>query len=96
MIIESGLIVAVGLLFTFFKLSWKARMWILSHVLIMDVTIFIALNILHAGTFSGVMVAATGALVCSGLLSTGRTVFGYMEGRMYFPGWMDVSPHLLK
>ncbi len=96
MIIESGLIVAAGLMFTFFKLSWKGRTWILSHPLIMDVTIFIVLNILHMGTFSGVMVAAVGALTCSGMLSLGRTVFGYCEGRLYYPGWYDISPHLIK
>lgn len=95
MIIESGLIVAAGLLFTFFKTSWRVRMWILSHVLIMDIAVFIALNILHSGTFSGVMVAATGALVCSGMLSLGRTVFGYITGNLYFPGWINVAPHLI-
>ena len=95
MIIESGLIVAAGLLLTFFKLSWKGRAWILSHPLLMDIVTFVLLNILHAGTFSGVMVAATGALVCSGLLSLGRKVFGYCEGQLYFPGWHDISPHLI-
>jgi hypothetical protein len=96
MIIESGLIVAAGLLLTFFKTSWRVRMWILSHVLVMDITVFIVLNILHSGTFSGVMVAATGALVCSGMLSLGRTVFGYTVGNLYFPGWYDVSRHLIE
>ena len=96
MIIESGIIVALGLLFTFWKLPWKARMWMLSHPLFCDVSIFVALNILHAGTFSGVMVAAVGALVCSGMLSLGRTVFGYVVKRVYFPGWYDVSPILIE
>lgn len=95
MIIESGLIVAAGIGFTFFKLSWRARMWMLSRPLFMDLTIFVLLNFLHWGTFSGVMVAATGALVCSGLITLGRKVFGYCEKQMYFPGWYDVSPHLI-
>ncbi len=96
MIIESGIIVALGLAFMFFKMSWRARIWTLSRPLFMDVTIFLLLNLIHMGTFSGVMVAAVGALVCSGMLTCGRTVFGYMEKRMYYPGWYDVSPHLLK
>ena len=96
MIIESGLIVATGLLFTFFKLSWKWRTRMLSYPLTCDIVIFIVLNILHSGTFSGVMVAAVGALTCSGILSLGRTVFGYCEGRLYYPGWYDISPHLIK
>jgi hypothetical protein len=90
MIVESGLIVAVGLLFMFFKCSWKMRMKMLSYPLAMDIIIFIALNILHWGTFSGVMVAATGALICSGLLSLGRWAFGYVEKNKYFAGVWNV------
>jgi hypothetical protein len=96
MIIESGLIVALGLLFTFLKCSWKTRMKMLSHPLAMDVLIFVALNILHWGTFSGVMVAATGALVCSGLLSLGRYVYGHVDGDEYTPGVVSVLKHLIK
>lgn len=95
MIIESGLIVAVGMLFTFLKLGWKKRMWCLSRPLFCDIVIFIGLNILHWGTFSGVMVAATGAMVCSGMLTLGRWTYGYMEERMYYPGIMDVSQQLI-
>lgn len=86
MIIESGVIVALGLMFTFWKCSWKLRMKMLSHPLLMDIGIFILLNAIHWGTFSGTMVAATGALVCSGMLSLGRWMFGYCNGRMYVPG----------
>ena len=96
MIIESGLIVALGLLFMFFKCSWKTRMKMLSHPLAMDLGIFVLLNILHWGTFSGVMVAATGALVCSGMLSLGRWLFGHVEGRTYICGKFSVLKHLIK
>lgn len=94
MIIESGLIVALGLAFTFFKMSWRARVWMLSRPLLMDVTIFILLNVLHWGSYTGVMVAATGALVCSGMLTLGRFVFGYVEHRMYYPGLMNIVRHI--
>lgn len=96
MIIESGLIVAGGLLFTFMKCSWRVRMWMLSHQLFMDIAVFILLNVLHWGTFSGVMVAATGALVCSGLLSLGRYLFGYIEDNTYYPGMQNVHAKLLE
>lgn len=86
MIIESGVIVALGLLFTFFKCSWKIRMMMLSHPLIMDLLIFVLLTFLHWGTFSGVMVATTGALICSALITTGRKVFGYVDSGKYFAG----------
>lgn len=94
MIIESGFIVALGLLFTFFKCSWKIRIWMLSHALIMDVIIFVVLNFLHWGTFSGVMVAATGALICSGLISIGRKLFGYVKDGKYYAGFNNVLEKL--
>lgn len=86
MIIESGLIVAAGICFMFAKMSWAQRMWLLSHPLMTDLIIFVLLNMLHWGSFSGVMVAATGALVCSGLLSMGRWMYGYRENGTYVPG----------
>lgn len=96
MIIESGVIVALGLMFTFWKCSWKYRMKMLSHPLLMDVFVFIMLNTIHWGTFSGTMVAATGALICSAMLSLGRWAFGFMRGRMYVPGHMaNVSSRLV-
>jgi len=79
MIIESGLIVAAGLLFAFYKCSWSQRMWMLSHPLMMDIILFVFLNILHWGSFSGVMVAATGSLICSGLITIGRWAYGYKQ-----------------
>lgn len=90
MIIESGVIVALGLLFLFFKLSWKNRLRLLGHPLAMDLATFVILNWLHAGTFSGVMVAAVGALVCSAMISIGRKTVGYISRGMYFPGHINV------
>lgn len=90
MIIESGVIVALGLILMFWKCSWKWRMKMLSYPLTMDIAIFIVLNYLHAGTFSGVMVAATGALVCSAMISLGRYVFGYTAKNKYFAGIFNV------
>lgn len=90
MIIESGLIVAGGLLFTFTKFNWAQRMWMLSRPLFMDLVVFVLLNFLHWGTFSGLMVAATGALVCSGLLSFGRWYFGHVDKGVYYPGVINV------
>lgn len=94
MIIESGLIVALGLIFIFFKCSWKVRMMFLSNPLAVDVVVFGLLNMLHWGTFSGVMVAATGSLICSGMLSVGRWVYGYKIGTVYHIGKVDVSERL--
>lgn len=94
MIIESGVIVALGLIFTFCKLSWRARLKMLGHPLAMDAFVFIALTTLHWGTFSGVMVATTGALICSALISLGRWAVGYVESNVYFPGHFNVKAKL--
>lgn len=90
MIIESGVIVAAGLVFTFFKLDWKLRLKMLGRPLLLDLVVFVGLNALHWGTFSGVMVAAVGALVCSALISIGRKSVGYIDGNVYYPGMMNV------
>lgn len=84
--ITMGFIVALGLLVTFAKLSWKGRMWMLSHPLLMDVSIFALLCFLHWGTYSGVMVATIGALMCSLVLGAGRKLFGFMKAGRYVPG----------
>jgi hypothetical protein len=94
MIIESGFIVAMGLVFTFYKLSWRTRLKMLGYPLAMDVSVFVLLNWLHWGTFSGLMVAATGAMVCSGLISIGRKLFGYIERNHYVRGVYDVHARI--
>lgn len=88
---EMGFVVAIGLLVVFVKLSWKARLRMLSHPVAMDMLIFIALTILHWGTFSGVMVATIGALVCSLMLGAGRWAFGYMQRGEHVGGRFKVS-----
>jgi hypothetical protein len=84
--IEMGLVVALGLIVTFCKLSWRNKLRMLSHPLLMDVAIFALLCFLHWGTYSGVMVATVGALTCSLLLAAGRWAFGYMKAGKYVPG----------
>lgn len=89
--LEMGIIVALGLIFTFFKMSWKSRLTMLSKPLAMDLFVFVALNVLHWGTFSGIMVAATGALFCSVSISLGRRLFGFIEQGRYVRGFFDIS-----
>jgi hypothetical protein len=92
--IEMGLFVAIGLLVTLAKLSWRGKLWITSHPLFMDVVVFVALTALHWGTFSGVMVATMGALFCSITISVARRAIGYVERGVYIRGWLDVSTRL--
>jgi hypothetical protein len=84
--IEMGLVVAFGLLVTFWKLSWRARLRMLSYPVAMDCAVFIVLVMLHWGTFSGVMVATIGALTCSLVLGALRWAYGYIERGRHVEG----------
>lgn len=92
--IEMGVVVGIGLLVTLVKASWSIRMWMLSHPLFMDAIIFIALTLIHWGTFSGVMVATVGALTCSLVLSSARKIYGHKDKDGYVPGLVDVSSRI--
>lgn len=92
--IEMGIIVGMGLLVTLVKMSWRWKLWTLSHPLIMDAIIFTLLMILHWGTFSGVMVATIGALTCSLVLSGAKALVGHIEKGQYKPGLYNVKHKL--
>jgi hypothetical protein len=88
--ISMGLCVALGLIVMFCKLSWRKRLWCLSHPLALDISVFTLVSVLHWGTFSGMMVAAVAALACSMCISTGRWLFGYIKAGRYFPGRINI------
>ena len=92
--IEMGLVVGIALLISLAKMNWTWRMRILSNPLLMDIIIFAFLLVVHWGTFSGVMVATIGAMVCSLVLAAGRKTHGYMENGEYVPGIKDISQQL--
>ena len=92
--IEMGVVVGIGLLVSLVKMSWHWRMRMLSYPLAIDTIIFIALVLLHWGTFSGVMVASVGALTCSLVLSGARKMYGHIESGVYIPGYFDVRSKL--
>ena len=94
MIIEMGFFVAIGLLATLSKLPWRAKLWVVSHPLLMDAIVFVVLIILHWGTFSGVMAATIGAFFCSVVLWAARKAIGYVENNRYYPGLWNVIDKL--
>ncbi len=93
--IEMGIAVGAGLLWTMTKMSWSWRMHLLSNPLMMDAIIFIALLLLHWGSFSGVMVASIGAMTCSLTLSAARWLVGHVEDGTYIPGYYDMGSKLV-
>lgn len=92
--LEMGFVVALGLAVMYAKLGMRYRLWINSNPVTMDLIVFIVLNWIHWGTFSGVMVAAVGALFCSIFISVTRKVFGYIEQGAYVAGWVDLGSKL--
>lgn len=92
--IEMGLVVGLGLLVVLAKMSWKWKLRVISNPLSIDLLIFVLLTMVHWGTFSGVMVATVGALVCSIVLSIARRAVGYIDNGLYVRGWSDVSAKL--
>lgn len=94
MIIESGVIIFLGMLLLGLKLPTKTSLKLLGHPLALDFSVSTVAFLMHSGTFSGVMSAAVAGLLCSGFTSLARHAFGYIEGNKYFPGniWrLDVA-----
>jgi hypothetical protein len=77
MIIESGVIIFVGLLLLFIKLPRVIALRLLGRPLALDLAVSIIAYVLHWGTFSGVMAAAVAGLMCSGFTAAARRLIGY-------------------
>lgn len=94
MIIESGVIIFLGMLLLGLKLSAKTSLTLLGRPLALDFGVSAVAFVMHYGTFSGVMAAAVAGLMCSGFTSVARYAFGYIKAGKYFPGkiWrLDVA-----
>ena len=79
MIIESGVIIFLGLLMLAFKLPIKTSLKLLGRPLALDAGVSILAFLMHYGTFSGVMAAAVAGLMTSGFTSAARWGVGYCD-----------------
>ena len=97
MIIESGVIIFLGMLLLGLKLKAKTSLTLLGYPLALDFGVSALAFIMHYGTFSGVMAAAVAGLMCSGFTSLARYAFGYIKAGKYHPGkiW-QLDPAKLK
>lgn len=94
MIIESGVIIFLGMLLLGLKLKTKTSLTLLGYPLALDFGVSALAFVMHYGTFSGVMAAAVAGLMCSGFTSAARYAFGYIKAGKYIPGkiWqLDVA-----
>ena len=86
MVIETGVIIFVGLLFIFIKLprAWVLRL--LGYPLALDLVVSTSAYVLHWGTFTGVMAAAVAGLMCSGFTAVWPLGHWLYQGRADRPG----------
>lgn len=94
MIIESGVIIFIGLLLLGLKLPPKLSLRLLGRPFALDLGVSALAFIMHFGTFSGVMAAAVAGLMCSGFTSLARYAFGYIKGGVYTPGKFWTNGHI--
>jgi hypothetical protein len=96
MIIESGVIIFLGLVLLALKLPLKVTLRWLGVPFVLDLSASALAFIMHYGTFSGVMAAAVAGLMVSGFSSAARYAVGYIKDNNYYPGkiW-DVREKLL-
>ena len=86
MIIESGVIIFLGMLLLGLKLKAKTSLTLLGYPLALDFGVSALAFVMHYGTFSGVMAAAVAGLMCSGFTSAARYAFGYIKDKRYHKG----------
>lgn len=86
MIIESGVIIFLGLLLLGAKLPRYLSMRALGQPFWLDLGCSLLAFVMHYGTFSGVMAAAVAGLMCSGFTSLARYAVGYVHKDVYYPG----------
>jgi hypothetical protein len=93
--IETGLLVFLGLLGLAIKLPPAIGMRLLAFPLTLDLSITGAVYALHLGTFSGLMAAAVAGVAASFTISLLRRIFGYVYQDRYYPGLIYLKPERL-
>ena len=86
MIIESGVIIFLGMLLLGAKLPRHISLKLLGKPLALDLVVSVVAYIMHYGTFSGIMAAAVAGLMCSGFTSVARYACGYIANKQYVKG----------
>jgi hypothetical protein len=91
MIVESGVIIFLGLLLLFIKLPRRAALKLPAYPPALDVVVSALAYIFHWGTFTGVMAAAVAGLMYSGFTAAARWLFGWIDGRGYHRGLIAID-----
>ncbi len=91
MMIETGTIVFLGLAVLVWRLPLKALLWFFGHPIWLEIPFSLAAYLLHYGTFSGMLTAATAACLCFCFVQSGRRLVGYIHKGRYTPGYLTLS-----
>lgn len=95
MIIESGIIIFVGMLLLMIKLPTRVMLKMLGYPLAVDITGSVIAYVLHYGTFTGLMAAAVAGLMLSSFTAIARYSVGYIDKNRYYPGHIwNMAPKL--
>lgn len=89
--LETGLMVFLGVALILWKLPRKLMLRLLGHDLLIDVSVSVLVLTIHWGTFSGVMAATVAGLLTSLATSAAKRAFGYIREGKYFPGLFHVN-----
>ena len=63
----------------------------LHHHLALDLMVSVLVLIIHWGTFSGVMAATVAGLLTSLATSAAKRLFGYIDGKNYVAGVLNLK-----
>lgn len=91
MIIETGTIVFLSLIVLMWRLPKHTKLWLFGHPVWLELPFGLLAYILHYGTFSGMMAAATAACMCFVFVQSSKYLVGYIHGGKYHKGVFDWS-----
>ena len=89
--IETGLLVFLGVALLLWKLPRRMMLKLLNHDVALDLTVSVLVMIIHWGTFSGVMAATVAGLMTSLATSGAKRLFGYIDNKRYVPGLINLK-----
>ena len=87
----TGLMVFLGVLLILAKMPRRVMLRALNHPLGIDLAVSVLVLVIHWGTFSGVMAASVAGLLTSLATSGARRLFGYSDGKRYYPGLLNLD-----
>ena len=87
----TGLMVFLGVALILAKLPRRMVLKALNHDVALDLTVSAIVLAIHFGTFSGVMAATVAGLLLSLATSAAKRLFGYIDGKNYVPGVLNLK-----